>query len=66
MLEHIKNFCAGAPIVGGIILLCILVIYFPYIMLPLIMAILLISFSYHIGQELRDKEEIKEEMKEFD
>ncbi|QXO05931.1 hypothetical protein [Campylobacter phage CJLB-10] len=39
MLEHIKNFCAGAPIVGGIILLCILVIYFPYIMLPLIMVI---------------------------
>ncbi|CBZ42237.1 hypothetical protein [Campylobacter phage CP81] len=55
MLEHIKNFCTGAPIVGGIMLLCILFIYFPYIMLPLIIAILLISFSYNIGRELRDK-----------
>lgn len=53
MLEHIKNFCAGAPIVGGIMLLCILFLYFPYIMLPLIIVILLISFSYHIGRELR-------------
>ncbi|WJZ70170.1 hypothetical protein F341_070 [Campylobacter phage F341] len=54
MLEHIKNFCTGAPIVGGIMLLCILFIYFPYIMLPLIIVILFIGASYSIGREIRE------------
>ncbi|QPX63032.1 hypothetical protein F336_074 [Campylobacter phage F336] len=54
MLEHIKNFCAGTLVIGGIILLSMLVIYFPYFMLSLIIVIFFIGASYSIGREIRE------------
>ncbi|ANH51165.1 hypothetical protein PC5_00043 [Campylobacter phage PC5] len=54
MLEHIKNFCVGVLVIGGIILLSMLVIYFPHIMLSLIIVIVFIGASYSIGREIRE------------
>ncbi|AEA86493.1 hypothetical protein NCTC12673_gp150 [Campylobacter phage NCTC12673] len=61
MLEHIKNFCTGVLVIGGIILLSILVIillsilvtYFPHIILSLLIVILFIGV-YSIGREIRE------------
>lgn len=54
MLEHIKNFCVGALVISGIILLSMLVIYFPYFMLSLTIVISFICASYIIGREIRE------------